>query len=162
MKTILYPGSFDPVTNGHLDVAKRAAKLFDRVIIAVAENSGKKPLFTFAERIALLKEACADTPNIEVSSFDGLLVNALKQFGAEAVLRGIRTSADFEYEFQMALMNRKLNAACETFFMMTDPACSFVSSTLVKEIARGGGDISNFVPVCAAEAIRRKLGGAAS
>ena len=162
MKTILYPGSFDPVTNGHLDVAKRAAKLFDRVIIAVAENSGKKPLFTFAERIALLKEACADTPNIEVSSFDGLLVNALTKFGAEAVLRGIRTSADFEYEFQMALMNRKLNASCETLFMMTDPACSFVSSTLVKEIARGGGDISNFVPVCAAEAIRRKLGGASS
>lgn len=162
MKTILYPGSFDPVTNGHLDVAKRAAKLFDRVIIAVAENSGKKPLFTFAERIALLKESCADTPNIEVSSFDGLLVNALKKFGAEAVLRGIRTSADFEYEFQMALMNRKLNASCETFFMMTDPACSFVSSTLVKEIARGGGDISNFVPVCAAEAIRRKLEGGAS
>lgn len=162
MKTILYPGSFDPVTNGHLDVAKRAAKLFGRVVIAVAENSGKKPLFTFAERIALLKEACADTPNIEVSSFDGLLVNALTKFGAEAVLRGIRTSADFEYEFQMALMNRKLNASCETLFMMTDPACSFVSSTLVKEIARGGGDISNFVPVCAAEAIRRKLGGTAS
>ena len=97
-----------------------------------------------------------------MSSFDGLLVNALKKFGAEAVLRGIRTSADFEYEFQMALMNRKLNASCETFFMMTDPACSFVSSTLVKEIARGGGDISNFVPRCAAEAIRRKLEGDAS
>jgi len=156
MKTILYPGSFDPVTNGHLDVAKRAAKLFDRVVIAVAENSGKKPLFTFAERIDLLKEACADTPNIEIASFDGLLVNALRLFGAEAVLRGIRTSADFEYEFQMALMNRRLNPDCETFFMMTDPDCSFVSSTLVKEIARGGGDISNFVPVCVAEAIRRK------
>ena len=159
MKTILYPGSFDPVTNGHLDVAKRAAKLFDCVVIAVAENSGKKPLFTFSERIALLKKACVDTPNIKVASFDGLLVNALKLFDAEAVLRGIRTSADFEYEFQMALMNRILNAACETFFMMTDPDCSFVSSTLVKEIARGGGDISNFVPGCVAEAIQDKLKG---
>ncbi len=157
MKTILYPGSFDPVTNGHLDVAFRAAKIFDRVVVAVAENSEKKPLFSFAERMELLRHACREHENIEIASFHGLLVNAVEQFQASAVIRGLRAVSDFEYEFQMALMNRELNEKCETIFMMPSPEYSFVSSRLIKEIAFcDGGDISSFVPEFVAEAIRRK------
>ncbi len=157
MKTILYPGSFDPVTNGHLDVAFRAAKIFDRVVVAVAENSEKKPLFSFAERMDLLRHACRDHANIEIASFRGLLVNAVDQFQASAVIRGLRAVSDFEYEFQMALMNRELNHKCETIFMMPSPEYSFVSSRLIKEIALyDGGDISSFVPDFVAEAIRSK------
>ncbi len=157
MKTILYPGSFDPVTNGHLDITFRAAKIFDKVIVAVAENSEKNPLFTFEERVNLLRQACQGCTNIEITSFRGLLVQAVEKFRADAVLRGIRSAGDFDYEFQMALMNRKLNGKCETVFIMTSPEYSFVSSRLIKEIAFcNGGDISSFVPGFVAEAIRRK------
>ena len=157
MSTILYPGSFDPVTNGHFDVIKRAASLFDKVVVAAAVNSEKTPLFTFDERVQLLKEVCKDLPNVEIVSFQGLLVNALAEFDACAVIRGLRAVSDFEYEFQMALMNRELNHKCETLFMMPSPDYSFVSSKLIKEIARCKGDISAFVPPCVADAIYAKL-----
>lgn len=156
MKTVLYPGSFDPVTNGHLDVAFRAAKIFDKVVMAVAHNSEKKGLFSFEERMELLKHACREHKNIEIASFNGLLANAVDQFEAAAVLRGLRAVSDFEYEFQMALMNRELNKNCETLFMMPSPEYSFVSSRLIKEIAICGGDIDTFVPKFVVEAIRRK------
>ena len=157
MKTVLYPGSFDPVTNGHFDVIKRAAALFDKVVVAAAVNGEKTPLFTFDERVQLLKEVCKDIPNVEIVSFQGLLVNALAEFNACAVIRGLRAVSDFEYEFQMALMNRELNQKCETLFMMPSPDYSFVSSKLIKEIARCKGDISAFVPPCVADAIYAKF-----
>ena len=157
MKTVLYPGSFDPVTNGHFDVIKRAAALFDKVVVAAAVNGEKTPLFTFDERVRLLKEVCKDLPNVEIVSFQGLLVNALAEFDACAVIRGLRAVSDFEYEFQMALMNRELNHKCETLFMMPSPDYSFVSSKLIKEIARCKGDISAFVPPCVADAIYAKF-----
>ena len=156
MRTVIYPGSFDPVTNGHLDVARRAARIFDKLVIAVACNSEKNPLFTFEERKALLNETCADIPNKEVVMFNGLLVDAVPRFDACAVIRGIRAVSDFEYEFQMALMNRELSAQCETLFMMPSPEYSYVSSRLLKEIAKCGGDISAFVPPPVAEAVYRK------
>lgn len=157
MKTVLYPGSFDPVTNGHFDVIKRASALFDKVVVAAAVNGEKTPLFTFDERVQLLKEVCKDLPNVEIVSFQGLLVNALAEFNACAVIRGLRAVSDFEYEFQMALMNRELNQKCETLFMMPSPDYSFVSSKLIKEIARCKGDISAFVPPCVADAIYAKF-----
>lgn len=156
MRTVIYPGSFDPVTNGHLDVARRAARIFDRLVIAVACNSEKNPLFTFEERQALLNETCQDIPNKEIVMFNGLLVDAVPRFHACAVIRGIRAVSDFEYEFQMALMNRELSANCETLFMMPSPEYSYVSSRLIKEIAMCGGDISMFVPPPVANAIYRK------
>ena len=156
-RTVIYPGSFDPVTNGHLDVARRAARIFDRVIIAVACNSEKNPLFTFEERIALLEETCKEIPNKEIVTFKGLLVDAIGSFQACAVIRGIRAVSDFEYEFQMALMNRELNCECETLFMMPSPEYSYVSSRLIKEIAMNRGDITPFVPTCVAESIYRKF-----
>ena len=157
MKTVLYPGSFDPVTNGHLDVAFRAAKIFDKVIMAVAHNSEKKGFFSFEERMELLKHACREHDNIEIASFNGLLANAVDQFEASAVLRGLRAVSDFEYEFQMALMNRELNSKCETLFMMPSPEYSYVSSRLIREIAKCKGDISAFVPPHVAEAVRDKF-----
>ena len=156
MRTVIYPGSFDPVTNGHLDVARRAARIFDRLVIAVACNTEKNPLFTFEERQALLTETCRDIPNKEIVMFNGLLVDAVPRFHACAVIRGIRAVSDFEYEFQMALMNRELSANCETLFMMPSPEYSYVSSRLIKEIAMCGGDISMFVPPAVADAIYRK------
>ncbi len=158
MRTILYPGSFDPVTNGHIDVARRASSIFDRVVIAVAANAEKSPLFSTEERMELLRSACRDIENIEISRFDGLLVNALEKFDASAVIRGLRAVSDFEYEFQMALMNRGLNEKCETLFMMPSPEYSYVSSRLIKEIAKCGGDVSSFVPPVVAEAMSRKFG----
>ena len=158
MRTVLYPGSFDPVTNGHLDVAHRAARIFDRLIIGVAVNSEKNPLFTFEERIGLLRDVCKDMPNTEIVSFSSLLVNAVNDLNVSAVIRGIRAVSDFEYEFQMALMNRELNEKCETLFMMPSPEYSYVSSRLIKEIARCGGDISPFVPPVVSAAIARKYG----
>jgi len=158
MRTILYPGSFDPVTNGHIDVARRASSIFDKVVIAVAINAEKSPLFTVEERMELLRSSCRDFPNIEVSEFSGLLVNALEQFDASAVIRGLRAVSDFEYEFQMALMNRGLNEKCETLFMMPSPEYSYVSSRLIKEIAKCGGDVSSFVPPVVASAMRQKFG----
>ncbi len=158
MRTVLYPGSFDPVTNGHLDVARRAARIFDRLLIGVAVNSEKNPLFSFDERIEILREVCKDMPHTEIVSFSSLLVNAVNDLNVSAVIRGIRAVSDFEYEFQMALMNRELNEKCETLFMMPSPEYSYVSSRLIKEIARCGGDISPFVPPVVAAAIAQKYG----
>ena len=158
MRTVLYPGSCDPVTNGHIDVTRRAARIFDRVVIAVAVNAEKSPLFTTEERMELIRAACSDIPNIEVVHFGGLLAHSLERFNASAVIRGLRAVSDFEYEFQMALMNRGLNEKCETLFMMPSPEYSFVSSRLIKEIPKCGGDVSSFVPPVVAEAMRKKFG----
>ncbi len=157
MRTVVYPGSFDPLTNGHLDVLQRAARLFDRVIIAVASNESKTPLFTLAERAALVQEATAAMPNVETDYFDGLLVDYVARRGATAVVRGLRAVSDFEFEFQLALMNRKLNEQIETLFLMPKDTYSFLSSRLVKEIARLGGDVSSFVPPNVQAALRQKL-----
>ena len=158
MATVLYPGSFDPITNGHLDILRRACGIFSHVVIGVASNAEKQPLFTVEERIALLKEVCKGMENVSVERFDGLIVDALKSFGTNAVIRGLRAVSDFEYEFQMALMNRELNPKYETLFLMPSPEYSFVSSRMIKEIAKCGGDISPFVPKIVNHAISRKFG----
>lgn len=157
MRIAVYPGSFDPFTNGHLDVVQRAAKLFDRVIVAVAENEGKAPLFTKAERSELVKEAVKALPNVEVDSFGGLLVNYVEERKAGAIIRGLRAVSDFEFEFQLALMNRNLNERVETIFMMPKDSYTFLSSRIIKEIARLGGDITNFVPPGVKVALLEKL-----
>jgi pantetheine-phosphate adenylyltransferase len=157
MRTAIYPGSFDPLTNGHLDVVQRAAKLFDRVVVAVAQNDGKHPLFTLAERVALVKAAVAHLPNVEADSFDGLLVDYVASRQATAIVRGLRAVSDFEFEFQLALMNRKLDENIETIFMMPKDTYTFLSSRIVKEIARLGGDVGQFVPPNVQEALKKKL-----
>jgi len=157
MRTAIYPGSFDPFTNGHLDVVQRAAKLFDRVVVAVAKNEGKHPTFTLEERRALVKQAVAHLPNVEADAFDGLLVNYVVAQKARAIVRGLRAVSDFEFEFQLALMNRKLNENVETIFMMPKDTYTFLSSRIVKEIARLGGDVSQFVPPNVQTALAKKL-----
>ena len=156
-RTAIYPGSFDPLTNGHLDVIQRAAKLFDRVIVAVAENESKQPLFTLAERAALVKQAVAKLPNVETDSFSNLLVEYVASKKAQAIVRGLRAVSDFEFEFQLALMNRKLDEKIETIFMMPKDTYTFLSSRIVKEIARLGGDVSSFVPPKVQAALQKKL-----
>jgi pantetheine-phosphate adenylyltransferase len=146
MRTAIYPGSFDPLTNGHLDVIERAVKLFDHVIVAVAKNESKQPLFTLEERVELVRRCIKHIPNTEVDSFDGLLVEYANQRKAQAIVRGLRAISDFEFEFQLALMNRKLNEKVETIFMMPKDTYTFLSSRIIKEIARLGGDIAAFVP----------------
>ncbi len=146
MKTAIYPGTFDPVTNGHVDVAKRAAELFDKVIVCVAVNTLKSPLFTGPERVEMIRESLSDTKNIEVEEFTGLLVDFARKKNAEAIVRGLRAVSDFEYEFQMALTNRKLCADVDTIFLMPHENYTYLNSTIVREIARFGGDVSEFVP----------------
>jgi len=146
VRTVIYPGSFDPITNGHLDVIERAAKLFDRVIVAVAVNSSKDPLFTKDQRQEQITEAVAALSNVEVSAFDGLLVDFARDQKSQAIIRGLRAVSDFEFEFQLALMNRKLEPNIETIFMMPRETYTFLSSKLVKEIAQLGGNVSAFVP----------------
>ena len=158
MRTVIYPGSFDPFTNGHLDVVRRAARIFDRVVVAVARNEAKQPLFSVAERTDLVRQACASLPNVEADSFDSLLVNYVVQRGACAVVRGLRAVSDFEFEFQLALMNRRLNEQVETLFLTPKDTYTFVSSRIVKEIARLGGDVSPFVPEQVKLALKAKLG----
>ena len=159
MKRIaLFPGSFDPFTNGHLDLVERAGLLFDRVIVAVAINAAKSPIFTMEERCALIRESCIGMKHVEVVAIDGLLVDSLEYFGADAILRGLRAFSDFEYELQMALLNRNLKRQCETIFMMPTLKNSFVSSTLVKEVARLGGAFEEYVPLPVANALKSKLG----
>jgi pantetheine-phosphate adenylyltransferase len=157
MRTAIYPGSFDPLTNGHLDVIQRAAKLFDRVIVAVAQNDSKQPLFTLAERLALVKAAIQHLPHVEADSFDGLLIEYAAHQKAQAVVRGLRAVSDFEFEFQLALMNRKLNENVEAIFMMPKDTYTFLSSRIVKEIARLGGNVSSFVPPHVQTALVKKL-----
>jgi len=157
MRIAIYPGSFDPLTNGHLDVAQRAAKLFDRVIVAIAENDSKHPLFTLAERVAMVKKATAHLPNVQTDSFDGLLVDYVAERKAKAIVRGLRAVSDFEFEFQLALMNRKLDENIETIFMMPKDTYTFLSSRIVKEIARLGGDVRSFVPPNVQSALINKL-----
>jgi len=157
MRTAIYPGSFDPLTNGHLDVIQRAAKLFDRVVVAVAKNDSKRPLFTLAERLALVKTAVNHLPHVEADSFDGLLIEYVARRDAQAVVRGLRAVSDFEFEFQLALMNRKLDESVETIFMMPKDTYTFLSSRIVKEIARLGGDVSPFVPPHVKTALKKKL-----
>jgi pantetheine-phosphate adenylyltransferase len=159
MRTVIYPGSFDPLTNGHLDVIQRAAKLFDRVIVAVALNDSKNPLLTLTERLELVSHCVRHLPNVEADSFDGLLVNYVEQRSAQAIIRGLRAVSDFEFEFQMALMNRKLNEHIETIFMMPKDTYTFLSSRIVKEIARLGGDVSSFVPPRVREVLTARLVG---
>ncbi len=156
MRTAIYPGSFDPLTNGHLDVIQRATKLFDRVVVAVADNDEKHPLFTRDERKEMARRAVLHLPGVSVDSFDGLLVNYVEKRGAQAVVRGLRAVSDFEFEFQLALMNRKLNERIETIFMMPKDTYTFLSSRIVKEIARLGGDVSAFVPAHVRKALLGK------
>ena len=161
MRTVIYPGSFDPPTNGHLDVIQRASRLFDRVIVGVARNESKQPLFTLAERRNLIEESVADLNNVEVDVFEGLLVEYVENQNGNAVIRGLRAVSDFEFEFQMALMNRKLNEKVETLFMMPRASYSFLSSHLVKEIASLGGDVSAFVTQSVRKALQSRFGKAA-
>lgn len=156
-RTVIYPGSFDPVTLGHLDIICRAANMFDKVIVAVLVNSSKKPSFTTEERLALLKKALNGFENIEIQSFDGLLADYAKKIGANAVVRGLRAVSDFEYEFQMSLTNKKLNPDLETIFLTSRAEYMFLSSSIVKQIATLNGDITNFVPECIHDEIKKRL-----
>ena len=155
-KRALYPGSFDPLTFGHLDLIKRGLSMFDEVTVAVVRNPGKDPLFSIEERMALIR-ASTKGLKVRVESFDGLLVDHVKNTGYPVVLRGLRALTDFEYEFQMALMNRKLRSAYEVVFLMPDERYVYVSSSVVKEVARLGGEISGFVPPQVEKAVRAKL-----
>lgn len=157
MKRAIYAGSFDPITNGHLDVLSRAAKVFEQVILAVAVNPEKTGLFTPVERVALLKESIGNAPNIRVTHFSGLLVEFAKTERATAIIRGLRAVSDFEFEFQMALMNRRLEPSLETLFLMPKEEYSYVSSRLVKEVAQLGGDVSALVPACVEKALQEKF-----
>ena len=160
MSKVIYPGSFDPVTNGHLDIVCRACQLFDRVIVAVSDNSTKNHLFTKKERVALLSLVLAPvikTGKVTVDSFDGLLADYCRRQGAQAVARGLRALADFEHEFQMALMNRHLAPELETVFLMADEKYTYLSSTLLKDVVRLGGDAAPFVPASLVAPIRKKL-----
>jgi len=146
MKIGVYPGSFDPVTNGHLDIIERAAKLFDKLIVAVLINSNKTPLFTVEKRLEFLKESCKGFENVEIESFEGLLIEFMKKKNANVIVKGLRAVSDFEYEFQMALMNSKLNPEIETVFMMTSNKYSYLSSSLIKEVAKFGGCVKGLIP----------------
>lgn len=157
MKIAIYPGSFDPITNGHLDILERALRLFDKVIITIARNAAKTPLFTEAERLEMIREVVKEFKNVEVDSFEGLLVDYARKQNATAVVRGLRAISDFEYELQMALMNRKLNDSLVTVFLMPNEKYTYLNSTIVREIARLGGDINGFVPVVVQKAFARKL-----
>lgn len=155
-KVALYAGSFDPITNGHADLIRRSLRFVDRLVVGVAVNVSKQPLFSVEERIVLIKAALDDDPRIEVRSFKGLVVNFAKEAGAQIVLRGLRAVADFEYEYQMALMNRHLAPTLETMFMVPSLEVSYVSSSLVREVARFGGDIEALVHPAVAKALREK------
>jgi pantetheine-phosphate adenylyltransferase len=157
MRRAVYPGSFDPVTNGHLDVIERARKLFDEVIVAVAHNDEKQALFSLEERLQFLQDSIGKIDMVRIAQFDGLLVEFATAQKASAVIRGLRAVSDFEFEFQMALMNRKLEAGVETIFLMPKEEYTYLSSRIIKEIARLGGDISSFVPPVVSKALARKF-----
>ncbi len=157
MQIGIYPGSFDPITNGHLDIIERASKICDKVIVAVLKNTNKNPMFTLEERVALIEEVVAPYENVEVACFSGLLVEYAKQQKANVIIKGLRAVSDFEYEFQMALMNRKLCPEVETVFLMTSSKNSYLSSSIVKEVARFGGCIEGLVPDNIKQAILKKI-----
>jgi len=156
-RVALYAGSFDPLTNGHLDIISRARRLADRVVVAILENDTKKPLFTVEERLAMIREIVGDDPAVPVRSFSGLLVDFAKQSGATLIVRGLRAVSDYEYELQMALMNRRLAPSIETVFLMAKEEYSYVSSRLVKEVARLRGDLSGLVPTPVLERLAAKF-----
>ncbi|MBR5505447.1 MAG: pantetheine-phosphate adenylyltransferase [Clostridia bacterium] len=157
MRIAVYPGSFDPMTNGHLDIIKRAAKTFDKVYVAILTNSAKKPCFSLKQRIDWLTRATAELGNVEVDSFSGLLVNYANQIGASIIIKGLRAVSDFEYEFQMALTNRALSPNIETMFLMTNGKYSYLSSSIVKEIAKLGGSLNGLVPDFMIEEVKNEI-----
>lgn len=156
MRVAICPGSFDPVTNGHLDIIKRAAAMFDKLIVVVAYNPDKKNCFTVAERVGFLKEALAELPNVEVDSWTGLTAEYAQSHNAVAIVRGLRAMTDFEYEFQLALTNKQLFPACDTVFLTTNAKYLYLSSSLVRQLSGFGKDITSFVPPCVAEAFTRR------
>lgn len=156
MKLAVYPGSFDPVTNGHLDIVKRGAQVFDHVVVAVLHNAQKKPLFSVEERKELIRQSTQEMTNVEVDSFDGLLIDYVHGLNANVIIRGLRAVSDFEYELQFASMMRKLDPEVETLFMMTNNQYSFLSSGIVKEVASGGGDVKGLVPEVVEKAMSEK------
>ncbi len=158
MKRALVPGTFDPITAGHLDVITRAAQVFDEVVVSVAASERKGPLFTLEERVELVRQAVADLGNVRVISFDGLLVDCARIYDAHAVVKGLRVVTDFEYEFQMTAMNYELSPNLETFFIMSPPKYMYLSSSVVREIASMGGDVSKFVPPCVDLALKKHFG----
>ncbi len=153
----VYPGSFDPLTNGHVDIITRGAKLFDRIIVSVLVNAEKSPLFTIEERVEILKAVFNDLPNVEVDTFDGLLVDYMKRRHADVIVRGLRAVSDFEFEFQMALMNRRLNAKIQTVFMMPAEQYTYISSRLIKEVFALGGRVHGLVPDMVETRLRQKV-----
>jgi pantetheine-phosphate adenylyltransferase len=157
-KTAIYPGSFDPVTNGHLDIVKRGLKLFDKIIVAILHNPSKNSFFSVKERMEMLRESLNQSGNTEIDTFQGLLVDYALKRKAHAILRGMRALSDFEYEFEMALMNRRLNRDIQTVFLMTDLQWIFTSSSIIKEAARFGGDISDMVPAGVHRRLKEKFG----
>lgn len=157
MKTIVYPGTFDPITNGHIDLIERASKLFDKIVVGIASSQRKGPLFTVDERISLASESLAHVPNVEIIGFDYLLVNFVKDCNADAIMRGLRAVSDFEYEFQLANMNRALAPEIESIFLTPAEHLSYISSSLVREISSLDGDVSKFVPANVAAALLQKI-----
>jgi len=153
----MYPGTFDPFTNGHNDLVRRACRIFDHVVVAIAANPGKAPLFTLEQRMALARRVLEDVPNVEVAGYSGLTVNFAREHGLNAIVRGLRAVSDFEFEFQLATMNRHLSSEVETVFLTPTEQFNFISSTLIREIASLGGDIREFVHPLVAEAIRQRL-----
>ncbi len=153
----VYPGSFDPLTNGHVDIITRGARLFDRIVVAILINSEKSPLFTMEERVEIAREVFKDVPNVEVDTFDGLLVDYVDRRGAQVIVRGLRAVSDFEFEFQMALMNQRLNGRIETIFLMPAEQYTYTSSRLIKEVFRLGGKVHGLVPDMVEERLRHKL-----
>ena len=158
MRTGIYPGTFDPVTNGHMDILSRSLQILDKVIVAVADTSPKNTLFSLQERVEMLREATSDTKNTRVEPFSGLLVNFARRKGAVAIIRGLRVVSDFEYEFQMALMNRRLERNLEAIFLMPSEEYTYLNSSVIKEIAATGGDVSPFVPPIVVVKLRQRFG----
>jgi len=157
MKRVIYPGTFDPVTNGHIDIVRRASELFDEVVVTIAKNPGKTCMFSINERIEMLEESLKEFPNVLVDSFDGLVVDHAKQVGAIGIVRGLRAVSDFEYEFQMALMNRKLAGEISTILLMPHARYTYLNSTIIRNLAAFGGDVAEFVPLIVQNKLKERF-----